>query len=204
MAGPISRLPEPDRRRLLAELNYINLAEMRGFCNRHEIPHRIYIETPNGARRVTRDTDRKSIVLERIREFLNTGEAPTATCFAASVVAPSEVPARLRATDRLYYGWYDKKNPVMIELLRSLTDGKFRNGAISRILAREFWTRGEAPTFEEFAKAWLEADAVGLGEHPEAAWLTDRARGEAGVDWRDKRQRIAARVLELLHELAPG
>jgi len=175
---------------------------MRGFCNRHHIPYRIYIETPSGARRVTRDTDRKSIVLERIREFLNTGKAPAATCFAASVVAPNEVPARLRATDRLYYGWYDKKNPVMIELLRSLTDGKFRNGAISRILAREFWTRGEAPTFEEFAKAWLEADSAGLGEHPEAAWLTDRARGEAGGDWKAKRRRIAARVLALLDELA--
>ena len=64
-------------------------------------------------------------------------------------------------------------------MVHGLTNGEFKDGAIARILAREFWTDGKAPTFAEFAKAWLKANKKGLGVHlglhPEAAWLTDRA-----------------------------
>jgi hypothetical protein len=38
-----------------------------------------------------------------------------------------------------------------MRLLRDLTAGRFRDGAVAHVLATEFWTRGEAPTFEEFA-----------------------------------------------------
>jgi hypothetical protein len=37
--------------------------------------------------------------------------------------------------------------------LGELTDGRFRDGAVARVLAMEFWTRGEAPTLAEFARA---------------------------------------------------
>ena len=83
-------------------------------------------------------------------------------------------------------------------MLRRLTSGEFKDGAIARILAREFWTNGKAPTFAEFAKAWLKARKKGLGLHPEAAWLTDRARNEAGKYWKAKRERKAKKVLKIL------
>ena len=61
-------------------------------------------------------------------------------------------------------------------------------------------------TFAAFAEAWLEAERKGLGvdrgEHPEAAWLTDRARGTAGSDWKQKRSAIAARALATLDTIA--
>ncbi len=140
-----------------------------------------------------------------MRRYLKTGRVPEATCFRASIVRLEGPPQKLRPTDRLYYGWYDKHNAVMIELLQNLTDGKFRNGAVARILAREFWTAGKAPTFAEFARAWTKAGAQGLGvargEHPEAAFLTDRAKGEAGRGWKAKRVRIAKRVLKTLESI---
>ncbi len=90
----------------------------------------------------------------------------------------------------------------MINLFKKLTDGDFKNGAIARILAREFWTSGKAPTFAEFAKALVIANKKGLGvgegKQPEAAWLTDRARNKAGTDWKATRKRKAKEVLEVL------
>lgn len=87
-------------------------------------------------------------------------------------------------------------------LLRRLTNGEFKNGAVARILAREFWTAGKAPTFAEYAKAWVKANKKGLGIedslHPEAAWLTDRARNQAGKNWKTKREAKAKRVLRVL------
>ncbi|MEM7308764.1 MAG: hypothetical protein AAF682_18930 [Planctomycetota bacterium] len=207
MPNLIGHLDKRAQQELLDDLNYLNLGEMRAFCREHGIPTAIYIETESGERRRTKDTDRKSVVLGRVRSYLKTGRVPAATVFGAAVVELNGLPAKPRPTDRLYYGCYDKKNPEMLALLRRLTDGAFRNGAVARILAREFWTAGVAPTFAEFARAWTAASAKGLGiaegEHPEAAFLTDRAKGEAGDDWKRKRARIAARAQKVLATIPP-
>jgi hypothetical protein len=61
-----------------------------------------------------------------------------------------------------------------MRLLRDLTAGRFRDGAVARVIAMDFWTRGKAPTFEEFARSWTKAKAQ---QHrlltPEYAYLTD-------------------------------
>lgn len=204
----LDRLPAAAQHDVLTGLDYCNLQELRAFCREHAVPFAIYIELPSGERRRSKDIDRKSVVVARIRTYLTTGKIPPATCFAADVVASKPLPTRLRANDRLFYGWYDKHHPALVALLRRLTGGRFKNGAIARILMREFWSAGKAPTFSEFAEAWEEAATKGLsiaeGAHPEAAYLTDRARGEAGADWKQKRTRIATRVLELLAKLSPA
>jgi hypothetical protein len=50
----------------------LNLEEIRGFCSERGIPYRIVAEYPNGKVKATKDTDRKSIVLERVRRYLAT------------------------------------------------------------------------------------------------------------------------------------
>lgn len=204
MPGLLHHLEPAQRRALLDDLNYLNLGEIRGFCRTHGVPFAIYIETAEGRRR-TRDIDRKSVVLDRVRRYLRTGRIPPATCFPRAVAPPGAPPPRFAPSDRLYYGWYDKKNPALLRALADLTDGAFRSGAVARILAREFWTEGKAPTLRQFARGWLRAQARGLGvdrgDHPEAAWLTDRARGTAGPDWKAKRARIARRTLRTLATL---
>jgi hypothetical protein len=205
MASLISHLDPAQRRQLFTDLNYLNMAELRSVCRAHAIPWVIFAAAPDGSMKRTADTDRKSVVLDRVRRYLRTGRVPAATCFPAAVVASGEQPRRLRPTDRLYYGRYDVTNRAMVELLRQLTGGAFRNGAIARILAREFWTAGTAPTFAEFGRQWQRANRAGLGvaagRHPEAAWLTDRARGEAAAGWKAKRRARARRALSVLAAL---
>jgi hypothetical protein len=62
----------------------------------------------------------------------------------------------------------------IIRCLRELTSGRFRDGAVARVLAMEFWTNGKAPTLADFARAWTKADA---NKHElltaEYAYLTD-------------------------------
>ena len=90
----------------------------------------------------------------------------------------------------------------MIALMKELTDGQFRDGAIARILAREFWTRGKAPTFKEFAAAWLQAVQEHTAPNPEWAFLSDRTRGTAAKDWKKLRAKKAASVLRGLNQIA--
>jgi len=196
--NPLSRLAKDERRELLDDLNYLNTAEIRSFCRRHSIPYTIAVEDRDGKRRKAKDDDRKGVVLDRIRHFLRTGVVLQETCFPAAVVCFEPLPETPTPEDRLFYGQYDKQSPAMIGLLQELTGGQFKSGALARIVARSFWSGGRAPTFREFAAAWLEVVRDHTRPNPEWAFLADRARGEAGSDWKALRARKAARVMAML------
>lgn len=200
---PLAHLDESARRGLLADVSYLNLAEIRRVCDRHDIPYRIVVATPDGGTRSTPDTDRKPIVLDRVRHYLTTGERLPATLLDASIVRDEPPPGDPTGTDRLYYRWYSKSHPQVIKSLTDLTGGRFRNGALARVLIMEFWRNGQAPTFEELAQAWLAAtDGRRDLMSPDYAFLTDLQKGEAGPDWKSVRERRAQRALAVLEKLA--
>ena len=82
----ISKLPKGEQQELLDNLNYLNISEIKSLCKRHSIPYRIAFETEDGRRRLTGDDDRKGVMLNRIRHFLQTGVILEETCFRAPVV----------------------------------------------------------------------------------------------------------------------
>ena len=194
-------LSEVEQRELMEDLNYLNMAEIRDFCKQHSIPYSIWIQTEGQGRVKTRDEDRKGVVLNRIRHYLKTGSVWEATCFPANVVCFDESPKRIKASDRLFYGQYDPKSDRMIVLLRQLTGGRFQHGAIARILAREFWSKGIAPTYREYAAEWLIAKEQHKRPNPEWAFLSDLADGKGTANWKELRKRKARKVLRALKRL---
>jgi hypothetical protein len=67
----------------------------------------------------------------------------------------------------------------------------------------EFWRRGEAPTFKEFAESWTRAKTE---QHrlltPEYAYLTDLKHQRADGDWKALRKAKAKSALETLARIA--
>lgn len=159
MPNFLSQLSKSERVRLLEELNYMNLEEIRGFCSERGIPYRIMAEHANGKVKATKDTDRKPIVLARVRRYLRTGQIGRPTCIPTQIVREDKPPARPGPRDRLYYRWYAKEFEGVLRLLRNLTGGRFKDGAVARVVAMAFWTRGEAPSFAECARSWTKAKA---------------------------------------------
>ena len=204
MANFLSQLSASERARLLEELNYMNLEEIRGFCSQRGIPHRIMADSADGKMKATKDADRKPIVLARVRRYLTTGHVGQPTRIPAQIVRKESPPARPGPRDRLYYRWYAKEFEGVMRLLRDLTAGRFKDGAVARVLAMEFWTRGEAPTFEEFARSWTKAKAE---EHrlltPEYAYLTDLKHHRANSEWKAIRKAKAESALKTLARVAP-
>jgi hypothetical protein len=199
-----SKLPKGEQKELLDDLNYLNGTEIKSFCKRHSIPYKIAVETRDGGRRTTKDVDRKGVMLNRIRHFLQTGVVLEQTCFPAAIVCFDPLPDKITQDDRLLYGQYDKKNRKLIALLKSLTNGQFEDGAIARILARQFWSKGEAPTLREYASAWIEASREHTGPNPEWAFLSDRANKLAVSDWKQLRVHKASKVMKLLNQIDAG
>jgi len=196
-APPLTRLTEAERNQLLDDLNYLNMAEIKSFCRRHSIPFTIRFENTWGKK--TNEIDRKGVILNRMRHFFTTGVVLPPTFFPAKVVCFDRPAKEPSSDDRLFYGQYDKKNRAMLTLLKRLTEGKFRDGAIARIVAREFWSKGEAPTFRQYAAAWLGATGTKNEPHPEWAFLADRARGTTGTSWKRLRAGKAAKIMRLLN-----
>jgi hypothetical protein len=200
----LSQLSDVERTELLEGLNYMNLEEIRGFCSARHIPYRVAAEYPDGKVRITKDADRKPIVLARIRDFLVTGRAGAPTRIPAAIVREDKPPSRPAPHDRLYYRWYAKEFEGVMRLLRDLTDGRFRDGAVARVVAMDFWTRGQAPTIEQFARAWTKAKTrQDRMLTPEYAYLTDLRHRRADRDWKAVRTTKAAAALRTLARIAP-
>jgi hypothetical protein len=83
----LSVLTKPEQTRLLEELNYMNLEEIRGFCSARGIPYKIVAEYSDGKVKATKDTDRKPIVLARVRRYLRTGQIGQPTRISAQIVS---------------------------------------------------------------------------------------------------------------------
>ena len=114
----------------------------------------------------------------------------------------ADPPAKPRPRERLYYRWYAKEHTGIIRTLRELTECQFRDGAVARVVVMEFWTRGEAPTLEEFARAWTKANANRESLlTAEYAYLTDLQRDQAGSDWKSVRKAKAASAMRTLAKL---
>jgi len=197
MNSPLHHLSDAKQRSLLDDLNYLNMGEIKAFCKQHAIPFTIWIETRDG-RRTSSEGDRKGIVLDRIRHYLKTGNVPGPTCFPANVVCFEALSLRPKDTDRVFYGQYERKNSAIGDLLKKLTNGEFRDGAIARILLNEFWRKGVAPTYREFANAWQRAKENHTRPNPEWAFLSDRSDHKNTKDWKQLRTKKAKEVLHVI------
>lgn len=203
MPAPISKLPKSERQPLLDALNYLNTAEIKAFCKRHSIPYTIALADQGRRGGKSQGCDRKGVILHRIRHFLQTGDVLPQTRFSSSVISSDVLPEELTPDDKLFYGQYEKKNRNLLAALKDLTNGHFREGAIARIVLREFWSSGKAPTLKEFAAAWLQASNKHTAPNPEWAFLSDLSRNADTSDWKKMRAKKAAQAIKTLHRICP-
>lgn len=199
---PLLATLEPhETKRLLADIYYLNTAELRGFCNAHGIPYTIQIESGDGRFTRSKDADRKGIVIDRIVHFLKTGNVKPATTFRKQVVSSKELGRAPLESDPVRYGEYKNQDAATLRLMKQLTDRKFEFGAIAQEVLRACWSRNQAPSYREFARLWEKAAAEHSKPNPEWAFLTDLAQGTAGGDWKKLRSQKASAVLSLLGKI---
>jgi hypothetical protein len=115
MPNLLSQLTKGERARLLEELNYMNLEEVHRFCSGHGIPYKVMAEHSDGRVRSTKDTDRKPIVLARLRHYLTTGDVGQPTRVPAEIVREDGPPARPGQSANPSEDWQLKKQPSSVQ-----------------------------------------------------------------------------------------
>ena len=197
----MTRISKPEYKLLEESIWYLNLEEMRTFCQTHDLPMYIHVERADGRLRRTPDRDRKDIVLQRIRDFALRGERSGPTVYVPAVVGQAPLPTRITARTRIHYGQYEKKNAHFVATLQRLTGGEFRLGMIARLVLRDFWTDGVAPTMRQFAEAWMKATAEHKEPRPEGAYLSDLHKGLGRKGWKALRVEKARKAITILDKL---
>lgn len=199
----INILTKEQRKELFQNLYYMDMEEVKVICSAWSIPFHIYIETPNKTLKKAGDLDRKGIILDRIKYYLETGEIKKPTIFPKSVVSKEKLPPVLKSNHKVLYGQYKNKNETILLLLKELTNSEFEFGAIAQEVIRSCWSNNHAPTYKEFAKLWLEAKKLHNQPNPEWAYLSDRKKGLAGTDWKRLRVEKAQLAIKVLKSLKP-
>ena len=197
----LERLSQDDRDALLSGINYLNMEEIKEFCESHRISYSIHFQKADGSIVKTRDLDRKAIVLGRILHYLMTGTLKGKTIFPASVVNLQPRPSRVRTTARIFYGQYRNGDREILKVMKELTGGEFKFGAIAQEVIRDCWTRGQTPTYQKFALLWRKASDAHIKPNREYAFLTDLSEGTVSSDWKVLRAKKARRVLQLLRRI---
>lgn len=202
MNQKIKQLTKNQIQNFFHQLNYLNLKEYQNFCKKHKIPFFIYIEIDNKKLKKTNEKDRKAISIDRIKKYILTGKITKPTIFKNSVVANKIELEKIftNKNQKIKYGCYNTNRKDLFEILKTLTDGKFKDGAIAREVIRDFWSTGKAPTCVEFATAWMRAVNT-KKEHHEWAYLSDLAKGIDVSNWKKYRLQQAKKALSTLDSL---
>jgi hypothetical protein len=190
-----------ERNQVKADIFYLNMLELRSFCDTHAIPYMIHIEGSDGRIVQTQDPDRKGVIVDRILHFLTTGQIKAKTIFRKSVIAMQKLDHPPTASDKVLYRSYKNHDPEILSLMKRLTAGKFEFGAVAQEVLRACWSGNLAPTYREFAKMWQSAKAQHSGPNPEWAFLRDRVRGAADRNWKVLRSQKAAAVIAILTQI---
>lgn len=148
------------------DFNYLNMKEIKNFCDRVGIPYKIHYHR-DGKLRVSGEVDRKAIILDRIRGYAKNRSVGQPTIYSNKVVCFDPLPKILNASDHVFYGQYKTTHKSILALMKTLTDGKFKFGAISQEVIRDFWREGKSPTYQQFAKSWIKGIEAHTQPKPE-------------------------------------
>ncbi|KYG68686.1 hypothetical protein AZI87_05480 [Bdellovibrio bacteriovorus] len=196
----ISHLTQTQQKELLADLNYLNMQEIKKFCRLHGLPLNIHAEYKKGEVQKTNELDRKGVVLDRVRQYLKTGKVPGPSIIGHKMIA-EKFPAKIDGKTPLLFGLYKNRDAKVLKALQEITNGKFRFGALAQELSREIWIQGKKTNFAAFAKLWLQEMENPEKVHPEWAFLTDLSAGTAGKDWKAVRIKKAKSVMAELSKI---
>ena len=180
---------------ILEDMNYMNLAEIRSLSEELGIPYKILHK--KGDRLCKTSTfDRKDVLLDRIRSYANTGKLPAPTILPEKVVDLGPIPTKPKETDLIKFGQFKHGHKGIENLLRKLSDDKFKDGAIARDVLRDFWTNGKTPTYKQFLHAWYKSVENHKQPKTEWAYLTDLGNGMDMTEWKQYRIERASRAIQ--------
>ena len=177
-------------------LVFLNMNQLKSICDNYKIYYNIFIEKDNKIVK-TSEVDHKETIINNISYYLKKKKVPPKTLYKKKIIN-FEIINKVSKNDLIYYGQYKTTNKNILNLLKELTDGKFKFGAISQKIIRKTWKNNKLITYENFAKLWEKENNKGEINYPELAYNQFMKKHGSTEEWYKHKKNI---MKELSKEL---
>ena len=178
-------------------LVFLNMSQLKSICDNYKIYYNIFIEKDNKIVK-TSEVDHKETIINNISYYLKKKKVPPKTLYKKKIINFEKI-NKVSKNDFIYYGQYKTTNKNILNLLKELTDGKFKFGAISQKIIRKTWKNNELITYENFAKLWEKENKKGEINYPELAYNQFMKKHGSTEEWYKHKKNIMKELSKLIN-----
>lgn len=137
MTNLLKHLTKKEKETLFDALNYLKMAEIKTFCQKHSIPV----------------SGKKGEILDRIKQYLMTGKIKLPTKIPEISKAKSEKIYPLASDTKILKGSY-KNDTLTRNFFKNIIGEHFHFTSFGQDWILKQWQAGKPPTYAQFAKFW--------------------------------------------------
>ena len=178
-------------------LVFLNMSQLKSICDNYKIYYNIFIEKDNKIVK-TNEVDHKETIINNISYYLKKKKVPPKTLYTKKIINFEKL-EKVSKDDIIYYGQYKTTNKNILNLLKELTDGKFKFGAISQKIIRKTWKNNKLITYENFAKLWEKENKKGEINYPELAYNQFMKKHGSTEEWYKHKKNIMKELSKLIN-----
>ena len=168
----------------------LSMHELKKICSKLGVDYNIYIETNDGIKKIYEHLHKEFIIDKIIKVLSGKKDKKIIYSIDMQKYAPTD---NIKSTDHIYYGQYNTTDKNIKKLLKTLTNGKFKYGAISQKIIKRHWAKNISLTYKEFAKKWLLEYSKGSVNYDELAYNQFMKTNGNVEEWFKKKERIVAK-----------
>ena len=176
-------------------LVFLNMNQLKSICDNYGIYYKIFIEKDSKEIK-TNEIDHKETIINNISYYLKKKKVPQKTLYTKKIINFDNLD-KVSKDDFIYYGQYKTTNKIILNLLKELTDGKFKFGAISQKIIRKVWKNNKLITYENFAKLWEKENKKGEINYPELAYNQFMKKHGSTEEWYKHKKNIMKELSEI-------
>ena len=180
-------------------LVFLNMNQLKSICDNYGIYYKIFIEKDSKEIK-TNEIDHKETIINNISYYLKKKKVPQKTLYTKKIINFDNLD-KVSKDDFIYYGQYKTTNKIILNLLKELTDGKFKFGAISQKIIRKVWKNNKLITYENFAKLWEEENKKGEINYPELAYNQFMKKHGSTEEWYKHKKNIMKELSKIFNFL---
>ena len=169
-------------------LVFLNMDQLKSICSNYGIYYNIFIERNNNVIK-TSEVDHKETIINNISYYLKKNKIPPKTLYKKKIINFLKL-EKISKEDFIYYGQYKTTNKIILNLLKELTNGNFKFGAISQKIIRKIWKSNKLITYENFAKLWEKENEKGEINYPELAYNQFMKKYGSTEEWYNHKRNI--------------
>ena len=137
----------------------------------------------------TSEVDHKETIINNISYYLKNKKVPPKTLYTKKIINFDKLD-KVSKDDFIYYGQYKTTNKNILNLLKELTNGKFKFGAISQKIIRKVWKNNKLITYKNFSNLWSKENEKGEINYPELAYNQFMKKHGSTEKWYEHKKNI--------------